>query len=311
MSSLGMIFPGQGSQKVGMLADAFERFPIVSETFSEASSALGYDLWELVSSGPSEQLGLTEFTQPAILTASIALYRSWKEAGGVSPTVAAGHSLGEYSALVASGVLTLSDAVDLVRQRGAAMQAAVPVGVGAMAVVLGLDDDVVSDTCASISDEESFVGGVNFNAPGQVVIAGHTASVEAAGTALQESGARRVMPLPVSAPFHTPLMQPAAEVMTDAFAKVTWSEPEFPVVSNVNGQIQATANDIKTLLVEQICAPVLWTKCMGTIKAQSCAKLLEVGPGNVLAGLAKRIDRSLSCVSIEAPNTLESKLTQA
>jgi len=156
MSSLGMIFPGQGSQKVGMLADASERFSIVSETFSEASSALGYDLWELVSSGPSDQLGLTEFTQPAILTASIALYRSWKEAGGVSPTVAAGHSLGEYSALVASGVLTLSDAVDLVRQRGAAMQAAVPVGVGAMAVVLGLDDDVVSDTCASISDEKKF-----------------------------------------------------------------------------------------------------------------------------------------------------------
>lgn len=191
------------------------------------------------------------------------------------------------------------------------MQAAVPVGVGAMAVVLGLDDDVVSDTCASISDEKSFVGGVNFNAPGQVVVAGHTAAVEAASAALQESGARRVMPLPVSAPFHTPLMQPAAEVLTDAFEKVTWSEPEFPVVSNVDGHIQVTASDIKTMLVKQICAPVLWTKCMSTIKAISCTQLLEVGPGNVLAGLAKRIDRGLPCVSIEAPDTLESNLSQA
>ena len=294
-----------------MLADASERFSVVSETFSEASSALGYDLWELVLSGPDEQLGLTEFTQPAILTASIALYRSWKEAGGVSPAVAAGHSLGEYSALVSSGVLTLADAVDLVRQRGAAMQAAVPVGVGAMAVVLGLDDEVVSDTCASVSGEEGFVGGVNFNAPGQVVIAGHTAAVEAAGAALQDCGARRVMSLPVSAPFHTPLMQPAADVMTGAFEKVTWSEPEFPVVSNVSGQLLNTANDIKKLLVEQICAPVLWTQCMSTIKAQGCRQLLEVGPGNVLAGLAKRIDRSLPCVSIEAPDTLESNLSQA
>ena len=311
MSSLGMIFPGQGSQKVGMLADASERFPIVSETFSEASNALGYDLWQLVSSGSSEQLGLTEFTQPAILTASVALYRSWREAGGASPKIVAGHSLGEYSALVTAGVLTLTDAVDLVRQRGAAMQAAVPIGVGAMAVVLGLDDDVVSDTCASISDEKSFVGGVNFNAPGQVVVAGHTAAVEAASAALQESGARRVMPLPVSAPFHTPLMQPAAEVLTDAFEKVTWSEPEFPVVSNVDGHIQVTASDIKTMLVKQICAPVLWTKCMSTIKAISCTQLLEVGPGNVLAGLAKRIDRGLPCVSIEAPDTLESNLSQA
>ena len=311
MSSLGMIFPGQGSQKVGMLADASERFPVVSDTFSEASNALGYDLWQLVSSGPSEQLGLTEYTQPAILTASVALYRPWREAGGASPNIVAGHSLGEYSALVAAGVLGLADAVDLVRQRGAAMQAAVPVGVGAMAVVLGLEDDVVSDICRSISEKTRFVGGVNFNAPGQIVIAGHTAAVEAASATLQESGARRVMPLPVSAPFHTPLMQPAAEVMRGAFEKVTWSEPDFPVVSNVNGEVQTTAKDIKTLLVEQICAPVLWTKCMSTIKAKCCTQLLEVGPGNVLAGLAKRIDRGLPCVSIEAPDTLESNLSQA
>ena len=304
-----MMFPGQGSQKVGMLADAVKSFAEVSITFEEASDALGYDLWELVCSGPEEKLGLTEFTQPAILTASVALLRCWLAAGGSAPNSAAGHSLGEYSALVAAGVLSLPDAANLVRQRGAAMQAAVPVGQGAMAVVLGLDDDIVSQTCNSISSTNSFVGGVNFNAPGQVVIAGHAGAVEAAAEALKDCGARRVMPLPVSAPFHTPLMQPAADAMSEAFDEVTWEDPAFPVISNVNGLAQTTASDIRTQLVKQICAPVLWTECMGTMQKLGCNQLIEVGPGNVLCGLAKRINKATQCAGIESPTALHAAVS--
>jgi len=297
--SFGVVFPGQGSQRVGMLEEAAGAFSIVGDTFSEASDALGYDLWHLVSQGPVEKLGLTEYTQPAILTASVALYRAFSEAHSFQPTAGAGHSLGEYSALVCAGTLSLADGARLVRRRGAAMQDAVPVGVGAMAVVMGLDDDVVSDTCNSISSADSFVGGVNFNAPGQVVIAGHADAVDAAVVALKDAGARRAMPLPVSAPFHTPLMQPAADVMQQAFEDASWATPQFPVVSNVDGSLQTDADSIRESLVKQIYAPVLWTTCMATLREAGCTQFVECGPGNVLSGLSKRIDKSVPIKSIE------------
>lgn len=307
--SFGVVFPGQGSQRVGMLEEAAGAFSIVSDTFSEASDALRYDLWQLVSQGPVEKLSLTEYTQPAILTASVALYRAFAEATAVQAIAGAGHSLGEYSALVSAGALSLADGVCLVRQRGAAMQDAVPVGVGAMAVVMGLDEGVVTDTCTSISSEDGFVGGVNFNAPGQVVIAGHSAAVDLAVAALKDAGARRAMLLPVSAPFHTPLMRPAAEVMRQAFEGVKWSKPQFPVVSNVDGSLQTNADSIRDSLVRQISAPVLWTTCMATLREAGCTHFVECGPGNVLSGLSKRIDKSVPIKSIETVAAIEAGVT--
>ena len=303
--SFGVVFPGQGSQRVGMLGEAAGAFSIVSDTFSEASEALSFDLWQLVSQGPMEKLGLTEYTQPAILTASVALYRAFTEFNAFQPSAGAGHSLGEYSALVSAGTLSLADGVRLVRQRGAAMQDAVPVGVGAMAVVMGLADGVVTDTCNSISSTDSFVDGVNFNAPGQVVIAGHAAAVEAAVAALKDAGARRAVSLPVSAPFHTPLMKPAAEAMQQAFEDVNWSTPQYPVVSNVDGSLQTNVNSIRESLVKQISAPVLWTKCMATLRESGCNHFVECGPGSVLSGLSKRIDKSIPIKSIETVAAIE------
>ena len=305
----GVVFPGQGSQRVGMLEEAAGAFSVVSDTFSEASEALDYDLWKLVSQGPSETLGLTEYTQPAILTASGALFRAFTEANAFQPVAGAGHSLGEYSALVSAGTLSLADGVRLVRRRGAAMQDAVPLGVGAMAVVMGLDDNVVTNTCNSVSSADSFVGGVNFNAPGQVVIAGHSAAVDSAVVALKDAGARRAMPLPVSAPFHTPLMQPAAEVMQQAFEDISWSSPQFPVVSNVDGSLQTNADSIRDSLVRQISAPVLWTTCMATLRKAGCTHFVECGPGNVLSGLSKRIDKSVPIKSIETVAAIEAGVT--
>ena len=306
---LGVVFPGQGSQRVGMLAEAAAEFASIKAAFAEASDALGYDLWALVSDGPEDQLSLTEFTQPAILTASVALYRALNERHAISPEAGAGHSLGEYSALVAAGALSLGDGASLVSKRGAAMQKAVPVGEGAMAVVLGLEDHVVADICSGISSAEAFVGGVNFNAPGQVVIAGATGAVDTAVAALKDEGARRAMPLPVSAPFHTPLMQPAADVMAEAFETVSWHEPSFPVVSNVDGSLQASPDAIKASLVKQISSPVLWTECMNTLKQQGCDQFLECGPGNVLCGLSKRIDKTVPIKSIEAVASIEAGLS--
>lgn len=293
-----------------MLAQAAEASPLVLDTFAEASDALGYDLWSLVSQGPDEQLTLTEFTQPAILTASVALHRCWLHGGGGIPDFVAGHSLGEYSALVAAGSLSLTDAAKLVQTRGRAMQSAVPAGEGAMAAVLGLSDAVIDEICVTHCEDDAYVGAVNYNSPGQVVIAGHAGAVEAASAFMKEAGAKRVLPLPVSAPFHTPLMQPAALVMAEAFQSVTLQDADIPVISNVDAQPHRKAEEIRRLLIRQVSEPVMWTQCMVTLLQAGCQQFMECGPGKVLTGLVKRIDRSVTCTPLEEPENLNLALTE-
>jgi len=293
-----------------MLAQAAEAFPLVLDTFAEASDALGYDLWSLVSQGPDEQLTLTEFTQPAILTASVALHRCWSCGGGGIPDFVAGHSLGEYSALVAAGSLSLTDAAKLVQTRGRAMQSAVPAGEGAMAAVLGLSDAVIDEICVTHCEDDAYVGAVNYNSPGQVVIAGHSGAVEAAAAFMKEAGAKRVLPLQVSAPFHTPLMQPAALVMAEALQSVTLQDADIPVVSNVDAQPHRKAEEIRRLLIRQVSEPVMWTQCMMTLLQGGCQQFMECGPGKVLTGLVKRIDRSVTCTPLEEPENLNLALTE-
>lgn len=301
--ALAFVFPGQGSQKVGMLADIAAQNTIVQATFAEASEALGYDMWELVQHGEQAQLNLTEKTQPLLLTASVALWRVWQDRGGVQPAMLAGHSLGEFSALVCAGSLQFTDAVKLVRDRGQFMQTAVPVGEGAMAAVLGLEDEKIIDIC-----RQSGAEAVNFNSPGQVVIAGKVAAVEQAIELLKEAGAKRAMPLPVSAPFHTSLMKPAGERLAESVAALKVSAPVIPVVHNVHAQTEADPDKIKQLLVQQIYSPVQWTRCIQTMVEAGIESTLECGPGKVLSGLSKRIDRSLSSFNIEEPAGLEKAL---
>ena len=303
--ALAFVFPGQGSQKVGMLAELAEQHAVIKETFGEASVALGYDLWDLIQNGEQEQLNLTERTQPVLLTSSVALWRVWQQQGGAQPAMVAGHSLGEFSALVCAGSLSFTDAVTLVRDRGQFMQTAVPVGEGAMAAVLGLEDKVIIDIC-----QQSGAEAVNFNSPGQVVIAGKVAAVEQAIVLLKEAGAKRAMPLPVSAPFHTSLMRPAGEKLAEKVAGLTVSAPTIPVVHNVHAQTESDPEKIKTLLVEQIYSPVKWTSCIQTMATMGITKTLECGPGKVLGGLSRRIDRSLTSFSIEDPAGLEKALAE-
>lgn len=299
--STAFVFPGQGSQKVGMLAAAYDAFPAVQDTFAEASEALGYDMWSLIQHGEQDALNMTETTQPVLLSSSVALWRAWLGEGGAKPAVMAGHSLGEFSALVCAGALGFADAVRLVRQRGQFMQTAVPVGEGAMAAIIGLDDDVINATCAGV---DGVVAAVNFNSPGQVVIAGHTAAVDAAIEALKAAGAKRALPLPVSAPFHTELMKPAGERLQEALAGVTLVAPEIPVVHNVHARTETDPETIRALLVEQIYSPVLWTSCVQAMAAQGVTRLVECGPGKVLSGLNRRIDGSLESFSLEEPDAL-------
>lgn len=302
---LAFVFPGQGSQRVGMLAEAAAEFPEVTAVFEESSEALGFDLAALVLSGDPEQLNLTEYTQPALLASSVALWRTWLARGGVKPAAMAGHSLGEFSALCCAGALSLSDAVSLVRERGRFMQTAVPVGVGSMAAVLGLDDDVVRQICAQLSaSHEGVVEAVNFNAPGQVVIAGNCAAVDAAITALKDAGAKRAMPLAVSAPFHTSLMVPAGEKLAQVLADIAISTPEIPVVHNVHAQTEQDPKKIRELLVQQISSAVRWTQCVAQLQNMGAAQFLECGAGNVLGGLLRRIDKSVSCAYLEKPEDL-------
>jgi [acyl-carrier-protein] S-malonyltransferase len=304
-NTLAFIFPGQGSQKVGMLAELAAQNAIVQQTFAEASDALGYDMWQLVQQGEQEQLNLTEKTQPILLTSSVALWRVWQDSKGIQPSLLAGHSLGEFSALVCAGSLAFADAVKLVRDRGQFMQTAVPVGEGAMAAVLGLEDQVIIDIC-----QHSGAEAVNFNSPGQVVIAGKVAAVDKAIELLKEAGAKRAMPLPVSAPFHTSLMKPAGEKLADSIAQLEVKAPAIPVVHNVHAQQESDPDKIKQLLVQQIYSPVKWTGCMQTMLTAGISRTVECGPGKVLSGLCKRIDRSINSYSIEDPAGLERALSE-
>lgn len=310
-NTLAFVFPGQGSQKVGMLADAHERFAAVRDTFTEASDTLGYDMWALIQNGPQEDLNLTETTQPVLLSASVALWRAWLEEGGTAPAIMAGHSLGEFSALVCAGALTFSDAVQLVRKRGQFMQSAVPVGEGAMAAIIGLDDDDINRICSEVSAaENAIVAAVNFNSPGQVVIAGHTAAVEIAIVALKEAGAKRAMPLPVSAPFHTQLMKPAGVRLAQAINEIQLSAPQIPVVHNVHAQTEADPVKIRDLLIEQIYSPVQWTQCIQAMVQTGVGQLVECGPGKVLSGLNRRIDKGLQSYSLEEPDSLVANIAE-
>lgn len=304
--SFAFLFPGQGSQRISMLEEAAASYPVVRATFAEASDALGVDLWDLACHGPEERLNLTEFTQPVLLTASVALWQAWQEQGGGQPSVLAGHSLGEFSALCCAGVFALPDAVRIVHERGRAMQTAVPVGTGAMAAVLGLDDEAVSDACAAVSAaEDAVVEAVNFNAPGQVVIAGHAGAVGTAVERLRGAGAKRAMLLPVSAPFHTSLMQPAAERLAAALDSVALAAPTIPVVNNIDAGIRHRPEAIREALIRQIAAPVLWTRCMAAVAARGVSHAFECGPGKVLTGLQRRIDKHLTCTPLERPTDLD------
>jgi [acyl-carrier-protein] S-malonyltransferase len=306
---IAFVFPGQGSQKVGMLGSAHERFSSVRDTFAEASQVLGYDMWDLVSNGQQDALNMTETTQPVLLTASVALWRAWQEQGGSRPSIMAGHSLGEFSALVCAGALEFADAVQLVKQRGAFMQTAVPVGEGAMAAIIGLDDESINRICGEVaSSSGQVVAAVNFNSPGQVVIAGHTAAVDLAIGLLKEAGAKRALPLPVSAPFHTELMKPAGERLAQVVAELTVKTPEIPVVHNVNAATESDPIRIRSLLVEQIYSPVQWTRCIQTIVESGASHIAECGPGKVLSGLSRRIDKTLQGFSLEEPDDLQAAL---
>jgi len=304
-NTIAFVFPGQGSQKVGMLGAAHEQFQAVRDTFAEASETLGYDMWDLVQNGEQDALNLTETTQPVLLTSSVALWRAWQEQAGPRPIIMAGHSLGEFSALVCAGALGFADTVQLVRQRGAFMQSAVPVGQGAMAAIIGLDDDTINAICADVARSGvGVVAAVNFNSPGQVVIAGHTGAVDAAIVALKAAGAKRALPLPVSAPFHTELMKPAGERLAEAIADVTIATPQIPVVHNVQAATESDPEQIRKLLVEQIYSPVQWTRCVQAIVTSGASQVVECGPGKVLSGLNRRIDKSLQSYSLEDPKAL-------
>jgi [acyl-carrier-protein] S-malonyltransferase len=302
-AKLAFVFPGQGSQQIGMLAQAAAEYPEIHATFAEASDVLGYDLWDLCQSGSQQDINLTERTQPLLLTASVALYRVWRARGGVSPVLMAGHSLGEWSALVCSGSLAFTDAVRLVQERGRFMQQAVPAGEGAMAAVIGLDDSAVEAACAEASQGE-VVAAVNYNSPGQVVIAGGSAAVQRAIEACKDAGAKRALPLPVSAPFHTELMRPAAELLAPQIESTQFHTAEIAVIHNVHAKPESDPAAIKALMVEQIYSPVRWTACVQAMASAGIEELVECGPGKVLTGLAKRIDRNLSCHNIDTPEEL-------
>lgn len=306
--NLAFVFPGQGSQKIGMLAELAAAYPLVQATFAEASEVLGYDLWALVQSGTQEEINLTERTQPLLLTASVAVWRVWQEKQGPQPALMAGHSLGEWSALVCAGVVAFKDAVKIVQLRGKYMQEAVPAGQGAMAAIIGLDDTLILEACKKAAQGE-VVAAVNFNSPGQVVIAGTAAAVERAGVLCKEAGAKRALPLPVSAPFHTELMRPAAERLTELVNATTFNAPVTPVVHNVTAQTEADPEKIKALMIEQIYSPVRWVECVNTMAAKGVGTTVECGPGKVLSGLNKRISGDLTTLSIEKPEELDTVLT--
>jgi [acyl-carrier-protein] S-malonyltransferase len=308
MKSFAFVFPGQGSQSVGML-DGWGDHPAVAQTLEEASHALGEDVGQLIKDGPKESLSLTTNTQPVMLVAGVAAWRVWRAEGGVLPAAVAGHSLGEYSALVASGVLTLAQAAPLVRLRAAAMQEAVPVGAGAMAAILGMEASKVIAGCAEAlatfgSATSEVVEAVNFNDPIQTVIAGTKAGVDKACEVLKAAGAKRALLLPVSAPFHSSLMKPAAEKLKTALAEVVLSAPQIPLINNVDVAVQSDAEAVRDALYRQAFGPVRWVECVQALKARGITHVIECGPGKVLAGLTKRIDPELAGAALFDTATL-------
>jgi [acyl-carrier-protein] S-malonyltransferase len=309
MTQFAFVFPGQGSQTVGMLADMAATWPVIEETFQEASAVLGYDLWALVQQGPAEELNKTWQTQPALLTASVALWRVWQQQGGKAPVLMAGHSLGEYSALVCAGLIAFADAVRLVELRGKFMQDAVPAGTGAMSAIIGLDDAAIAQACEAAA-EGQVVSPVNYNSPGQVVIAGHKEAVERAGAACKAAGAKRALPLPVSVPSHCALMKPAAEKLAAELSNITFNAPQIPVVNNVDVACETTPEAIRDALVRQLYSPVQWTKSVEFMASQGIEHLYEVGPGKVLTGLTKRIVDTLTASALNEPAAMSEALAQ-
>lgn len=301
-SKLAIVFPGQGSQSIGMLSALAERFPLIEQTFAQASQTLGYDLWNLAQNGPETELNLTWHTQPVLLTASVALWRVWQSVDGLQPQIMAGHSLGEYSALVCAGVIEFGTALRLVELRGKLMQEAVPQGNGAMYAIIGLDDQTIVQICATSAQGE-IVSPVNYNSPAQVVIAGHRAAVERAATACKAAGAKRVLPLTVSAPSHCALMRPAADKLAVALAEISLHTPQFPVINNVDVRIESSPQAIRDALIRQLYHPVRWTETVEKMAAQGIECLIEMGPGKVLTGLTKRIVGTLTGLSVSEPQT--------
>lgn len=303
---LAFVFPGQGSQSVGMM-QPFADSKVVRDVFDDASDALQQDLWQLVSEGPADELNATVNTQPVMLTAGYAVYRAWREAGGPEPALLAGHSLGEYTALVAAGVIAFRDAVPLVRFRAHAMQEAVPLGTGAMAAILGLDDDAVRAACAEAARGQ-VVEAVNFNAPSQVVIAGHKEAVERGAQAARARGAKRAVMLPVSAPFHSSLLKPAAARLAERMQQISLTAPLIPVINNVDVAQESDPDRIRAALARQACNPVRWVEVIRALAAAGVTHVAECGPGKVLAGLTRRIDGSLQGHAIADPESLQQLL---
>lgn len=304
MTDFAMVFPGQGSQTVGMLAELAEQYPIVTETFAQASDVLGYSLWDLVQNGPEEELNKTWKTQPALLAASVAVWRVWQEKQGKMPQMMAGHSLGEYSALVCAGVIDFAAAIKLVELRGQLMQEAVPAGTGAMYAIIGLDNDAIAKACEEAAQGQ-VVSPVNFNSPGQVVIAGNKEAVERAGVLCKEAGAKRALPLAVSVPSHCALMKPAADKLAIALQEIEFKQPEIQVVNNVDVKAQTDANAIRDALVRQLYNPVRWTETVELIAEKGITQLLEIGPGKVLTGLTKRISKEMNAAAINDITSLD------
>ncbi len=306
---LAFVFPGQGSQSPGMLAELAATSNLVQETFAEGSAGADVDLWAIASAADDARLNQTEFTQPALLAAAIAVWRVWLSKGGSTPARLAGHSLGEYAALVAAGVLSLADGARLVRQRGRLMQAAVPAGAGAMAAVLGTEDTLVTEVCAAVSGDGVVVP-ANYNSPGQIVIGGDVAAVDRALAELAARGVRKAIKLPVSVPSHTPLMREAADQLGAAMASVRWSSPTIPVIQNVEAIAYTTPEEIRDALQRQLYLPVRWTDCVQALAAAGCGRVGECGPGKVLTGLSKRIDKSLDGRALGTPADFESALNE-
>ena len=304
MTKFAMVFPGQGSQAVGMLKDLAENYSVVKSTFDEASQVLGYDLWTLVQDGPADELNKTWQTQPALLAASVAIYRVWQSINGPQPEFMAGHSLGEYSALVCAGVIDFKDAIKLVELRGKLMQEVVPSGTGAMFAIIGLDNDSIRKACEEAAQGQ-VVAPVNFNSPGQVVIAGNKEAVERAGALCKEAGAKRALPLAVSVPSHCALMKPAADKLATTLNNMTFNAPQFAVINNVDVKVESSAENIKAALIAQLYSPVRWTETVEEMAKQGVTLLVEMGPGKVLTGLTKRIVDSLSACAVNDKASLD------